>query len=62
MTKPMSFEDKRTLGCFTPYISEDGADKLKEYKYAGGDAGIIYKIFYNPLALKLVQYLPDYIA
>ena len=54
MTKPMSFEDKRTLGCFTPYISEDGADKLKEYKYAGGDAGIIYKIFYNPLALKLV--------
>ncbi|CDW80744.1 cdpalcohol phosphatidyltransferase [Stylonychia lemnae] len=47
---------------FTPYISEDAAQKLKTYKYAGGDSGIAYRCFYNPLALKLVDYLPDTVA
>ena len=45
-----------------PYISEEASIKLKQYKYAGGDNGFFYKIFYNPLALKLVSYLPETIA
>jgi hypothetical protein len=47
---------------FTPYISEEAGEKLKTYKYAGGDSGIVYRCFYNPLALKLVDLLPDTIA
>lgn len=47
---------------FTPYITDEAAVKLREYKYAGGDNGILYKYFYNPVALKLVQYLPDTLA
>lgn len=38
----------------TPYISEEGAAKLVQYKYAGGDTSIMYKFFYNPVANKLV--------
>jgi hypothetical protein len=45
-----------------PYISEQAAVKLKQYKYAGGDNGIVYKLFYNPLAIKLVSYLPETLA
>jgi ethanolaminephosphotransferase len=37
-------------------------EKLKLYKYAGGDAGILYIYFYNPLARRLVEYLPDTLA
>jgi hypothetical protein len=44
---------------FTPYINEDGANKLKLYKYSGGDTGIVYRFFYNPLAVKLVTFLPE---
>ena len=47
---------------FTNYISEEGAEGLKAYKYAGGDAGILYRFFYNPVALKLVTYLPETLA
>jgi len=47
---------------FTNYISEEGAEGLKLYKYAGGDSGILYKYFYNPVALKLVSYLPETLA
>lgn len=39
---------------FTNYLSEEAAEKLKQYKYAGGDNGILYRTFYNPVALKLV--------
>lgn len=35
---------------------------MKQYKYAGGDTGILYRFFYNPVALKLVSYLPETIA
>lgn len=35
---------------------------LKMYKYKGGDLGFFYINFYNPVALKLVQYLPRNIA
>ena len=47
---------------FTNYISDEAAEKLKQYKYAGGDNGILYKYFYNPVALKLVDLLPDTVA
>lgn len=46
----------------TPYLSEDAAAKLKQYKYTGGDNGVVYRYFYNPLAIKLVTYLPENIA
>lgn len=41
--------------CSKPYISPDGAFKLKQYKYAGGDNGILYRYFYNPVAVRLVD-------
>lgn len=47
---------------FTNYISDDGAEGLKAYKYAGGDSGILYQYFYNPVALKFVSYLPETLA
>lgn len=46
----------------TPYISDEAAQLLKQYKYSGGDNGILYRYFYNPLALKLVNFLPETIA
>jgi|LauGreDrversion4_2_1035121.scaffolds.fasta_scaffold252371_1 hypothetical protein len=47
---------------FTNYISDEAAEKLKLYKYSGGDNGIVYRYFYNPLALKLVEHLPETLA
>ena len=35
---------------------------LKKYKYMGGDLGLTYRFFYNPIATKLVEYTPEYIA
>ena len=46
----------------TPYITFEGAEKLKQYKYWGGDTGFLYRLFYNPVANKLVTYLPDTLA
>ena len=51
------------LGIGRPYVSEDAAKKLKLYKYQGGDSGFLYKWFYNPLALKMVEnYTPEWLA
>jgi hypothetical protein len=47
---------------FTNYINDEAAEKLKLYKYSGGDNGIVYRYFYNPVALKLVEYLPETLA
>lgn len=47
---------------FTNYINDEAAEKLKLYKYSGGDNGIVYRYFYNPVALKLVDYLPETLA
>lgn len=44
------------------YVSKDAAEKLKLYKYAGGDAGLMYIHFYNPVSRKLVEFLPDTLA
>lgn len=43
-------------------MSDEAAEKLKTYKYAGGDTGILYRYFYNPVSMKLVTYLPDTVA
>ena len=48
--------------CLKPYISEEAAAHLKEHKYSGADQGIFYVWFYNPVANKLVTYLPDTVA
>ena len=50
------------LGVNRPYVSEQAATKLKQYKYQGGDTGFLYKYFYNPLALKMVDFTPEYLA
>lgn len=60
--KTNSFKDRRQFACLAPYIKEEGAKGLKLYKYSGGDNGIVYRYFYNPFALKMVSYLPEYIA
>ena len=52
----------RALKGFTNYISEEGAAKLKAYKYSGGDTGYLYTYFYNPVAMKLVAFLPESLA
>ena len=51
----------RAMSC-TPYFSEDAAIKLRQYRYVGADTSITYKFFYNPLATKLVTYLPEWLA
>jgi hypothetical protein len=46
-----------------PYVSEDGAAKLKLYKYQGGDTSFLYRYLYNPLALYMVQnHTPEWLA
>ncbi len=46
-----------------PYVSEDGAVKLKLYKYQGGDTSFLYKHLYNPLALYMVEHFtPEWLA
>ena len=37
-------------------------NNLKLYKYAGGDRGYVYIYFYNPVANKIVNYLPETMA
>ena len=46
----------------TPYLSEGQRYNLKQYKYAGGDRGLMYIYFYNPMANWIVEYLPDTLA
>ncbi len=45
-----------------PIFDENAAYNLKRHKYSGCDEGLLYIWFYNPVATKLVSYLPDYIA
>ena len=52
---------KSTLKCY-PYIDQEGLANLHKYKYAGGDKGIAYIHFYNPVATKLVTYIPESVA
>lgn len=43
--------------------SEQGAENLKVYKYAGGDESLIYKYVTGKLAQVMVDYVfPTYLA
>ena len=54
---------KQSTWCRTlPFFNEHAAYNLKRHGYSGSDEGLMYKWFYNPVANKLVTYLPDYIA
>lgn len=44
------------------YVNDDMEQKLKLYKYAGGDFGLLYIYFYNPVAKWLVEFLPMNLA
>jgi len=35
---------------------------MRNYQYKGGDNGITYKYFYNPMASFLIDYIPENIA
>ena len=35
---------------------------LHQYKYQGGDSGIMWKYFYNPASKRLVEFLPEWLA
>ncbi len=50
------------ISILRPYISDEAAQKLKQYRYSGGDTGLVYIYFYNPLAIKLVSFTPEWIA
>ena len=53
---------KSTWCRLLPIIREEAAYNLKRHKYSGCDEGIAYKLFYNPIATKLVTCLPDWVA
>ena len=46
----------------TPYMNQEQRDNLKIYRYAGGDRGLFYVYFYNPVCSAIVEYLPDNLA
>lgn len=45
-----------------PYLTEEAKVNLRAYKYAGGDNGLMYVYFYNPVTVWLVDRIPDWIA
>jgi len=47
---------------YTFFSTMDDVAYFKNYKYSGEDRGITYKYFYNPVAIKLVNMLPTWIA
>ncbi|MDP2435666.1 MAG: CDP-alcohol phosphatidyltransferase family protein [archaeon] len=49
-------------GPFSPYISPQGAAKLKEYRYHGGDHSLIYKHVLTPMNERLIKLFPWWLA
>ena len=45
-----------------PIFDDEAAYNLKRHKYSGTDKGILYTWFYSPIATKLVNCLPDWMA
>jgi phosphatidylglycerophosphate synthase len=43
-------------------LTEEAKVNLRAYKYAGGDFGLMYVYFYNPVARWLVEKIPEWIA
>lgn len=56
------FQTERPWWQLTPYITSEMAVNLKNHKYSGSDEGFAYIYFYNPVANKLVSYLPETLA
>jgi ethanolaminephosphotransferase len=46
----------------THYITPQGADKVREFKYKGGSISISYQHLWSPLAEKVVSYVPKTVA
>ena len=46
----------------TRYLPPDAGPRLKAYKYSGEDRSYIYKYFWRPTCVKLVNYLPRWLA
>lgn len=55
-------QDKRGLFGLTPYLSKTMRQNLFKYKYAGGDNGIVWNLFYNPVSKFLVNFVPETVA
>jgi len=45
-----------------PYLDKDDRQNLREYKYVGGDAGILYIHCWSPMATYLINGMPRWIA
>ena len=45
-----------------PYLDNEDRHNLREYKYIGGDAGILYVYCWSPLANWLVKMTPKWLA
>ena len=50
------------LGLCGPYLTEQDCENMKRYRYKGGDDGLMYIHFYNPVCTWLVSKLPDWLA
>lgn len=47
---------------FAKYITVDGAERLRSYKYKGTDNSILYNYVTNPIYNRIVPYLPMWLA
>ncbi|EAR92829.1 CDP-alcohol phosphatidyltransferase (macronuclear) [Tetrahymena thermophila SB210] len=51
------------MGFFKQYISEEGKQGIKEFKYKGGSVSIVYEYFWSPLCDWIVKkFIPSNIA
>ena len=57
-----SSEESRGLFGLTPYLNKSMRENLFKYRYAGGDNGFVWNLFYNPVSKKLVTFLPETVA
>ena len=55
-------EGKKPIYKLTPYIDAEGLANLHKFKYNGSDTGIVYRYFYNPVALWCVNHTSENIA
>jgi len=55
-------QNQKPFWKLTPYLDGEQCENLKLHKYAGGDRGFLYIYFYNPVATKIVNFLPETLA
>jgi len=44
------------------FVSEEGEDGLRNYKYNGQDNGLFYIFFWDPVCKQTIKCVPDWIA